>query len=166
MTGPTQLLIGGKFQDAQSGKTFPSINPATEEILAQVAEADAPDIDAAVKAARTAFNHKSWTQMSARDRSKLLWKVGDLIMKYADELALMGQDNGKPSSGPDAWISLQQRKLYYSAGVRNKVRPIPLQEFLQLHAGNLMGMRHHTPWLSLLMVAWKLALRSPAEHGC
>lgn len=45
MSGPTQLLIGGKFQDARSGKTFPSINPATEDVLAQVAEADAPDID-------------------------------------------------------------------------------------------------------------------------
>ena len=59
MGGPTQLFIGGKFQDALSGKTFPSINPATEEVLAQVAEADAPDIDAAVKAARAAFEKKT-----------------------------------------------------------------------------------------------------------
>ena len=97
MDGPTQLLIGGKFQDALSGKTFPTINPATEEVLAEVAEADAPDIDAAVNAARAAFDQKNWRNMAARDRSKLLWKLGDLIMQYADELALIEtMDNGKP----------------------------------------------------------------------
>jgi acyl-CoA reductase-like NAD-dependent aldehyde dehydrogenase len=97
MNGPTQLLIGGRFQDARSGKTFPTINPPTEEVIAQIAEADAPDVDAAVEAARSAFNHRSWRNMAARDRSKLLWKLGDLIMKNADELATAEtMDNGKP----------------------------------------------------------------------
>jgi aldehyde dehydrogenase (NAD+) len=97
MNSPTRLLIGGKWEDARSGKTFKTINPATEEILAEVAEGDAADVDLAVKAARRAFADKAWSRMAARDRAKLLWKVGDLIMKNADELArLETLDNGKP----------------------------------------------------------------------
>ena len=95
MNGPTQLLIGGKFQDAQSGRTFPTINPATEKVIAHVAEADAADIDAAVKAARTAFS-RHWRRMEARERAKLLWRIGDLIMQNADELGAETMDNGKP----------------------------------------------------------------------
>ena len=97
MGGPTQLLIGGRFQDAVSGRTFQSINPATEELIAEVAEADSPDVDAAVNAARAAFDNRKWRNMAARDRSKLLWKLGDLIQQYADELAITETtDNGKP----------------------------------------------------------------------
>jgi aldehyde dehydrogenase (NAD+) len=164
MSGPTQLLIGGKFQDAQSGKTFPSINPATEEVLAQVAEADAPDIDAAVKAARTAFNHKSWSQMSARDRSKLLWKVGDLIMKNADELALMEtMDNGKPifeSRYVD--IPSAAETFYYYSGWCTKIEgetiPVPGNFFNYTLREPYGVCGIITPWnFPLLMVAWKLA---------
>jgi acyl-CoA reductase-like NAD-dependent aldehyde dehydrogenase len=87
MTYPTHLLVGGKFQDASSGRTFTTVNPATEEPLAEVAEADAADVDLAVEAARRAFTDKAWSRMAARDRAKLLWKVGDLIPQNADARA-------------------------------------------------------------------------------
>ena len=164
MSGPTQLLIGGKFQDAQSGKTFPAINPATEEILAQVAEADAPDIDAAVKAARAAFNHKSWRTMGARERSKLLWKLGDLITKNIDELAITEtMDNGKPlfeSRYVD--IPSAAETFYYYAGWCTKIEgetiPVPGNFFNYTLREPYGVCGIITPWnFPLLMVAWKLA---------
>ena len=149
MGGPTQLLIGGKFQDAVSGKTFPSINPATEEVLAQVAEADAPDIDAAVSAARAAFDNKKWRTMAARDRSKLLWKLGDLIMQHADELALTEtMDNGKPLfESRNVDIPMAAETFYYYAGWCTKIEgetiPVP-GNLSELHAARtLWRLRHH-----------------------
>jgi acyl-CoA reductase-like NAD-dependent aldehyde dehydrogenase len=164
MDGPTQLLIGGRFQDAQSGKTFPTINPATEEVLAQIAEADAPDVDAAVKAARAAFNNKSWRNMTARDRSKLLWKLGDLIMKNADELAATEtMDNGKPIfESRNVDIPSAAETFYYYAGWCTKIEgetiPVP-GNFFNYTVREPYGVCGIiTPWnFPLLMVAWKLA---------
>ena len=95
----TRILIDNKWVDSVSGKTFETINPATGEVLAQVAEADAADVDLAVKAARKAFHSKTaWRRMSASERGKLLNRLADLIEKHADELAtLESLDNGKPS---------------------------------------------------------------------
>src|SRR5216684_5100118 len=76
---PKQLLIAGKWVPAQSGKTFPTINPATEEVRATVAEGDAPDIDAAVKAAREAFENGSWPRITPHQRTKCLLKIADLV---------------------------------------------------------------------------------------
>jgi acyl-CoA reductase-like NAD-dependent aldehyde dehydrogenase len=164
MNGPTQLLIGGKFQDARSGKTFPSINPATEEVLAQVAEADAPDIDAAVKAARAAFNHSSWRNMGARERSRLLWKLGDLIMSNAEELAMLESlDNGKPVfEAKSVDIPSAAETFRYYAGWCTKIEgetiPVP-GNFLNYTVREPYGVCGIiTPWnFPLLMVAWKLA---------
>ncbi len=164
MGGPTQLLIGGKFQDALSGKTFPSINPATEEVLAQVAEADAPDIDAAVKAARTAFDKKNWRTLAARDRSKLLWKLGDLIMEHADELAITEtMDNGKPLfESRNVDVPMAAETFYYYAGWCTKIEgetiPVP-GNYLNYTLREPYGVCGIiTPWnFPLLMVAWKLA---------
>ena len=71
----TQCLVNGKWQPAKSGKTFETINPATEEVIAKVAEGDAADVDAAAKAAREAFENGPWSKMDARDRGKLMSKV-------------------------------------------------------------------------------------------
>ena len=80
-----------------SGKTFETINPATEEVIAQVAEGDAADVDLAVKAAREAFENGPWSKMDARDRGRLMYKLADLIEEDADELAALETlDNGKP----------------------------------------------------------------------
>src|SRR5947209_11829613 len=93
----TKLLIDNRFVDSASGKTFPSINPATGEEICQVAEADAEDVNRAVRAARTAFDHGPWRRMAAAERGRLLNKLADLIEKHADELArLEALDNGKP----------------------------------------------------------------------
>src|SRR5437762_8152946 len=75
----TQCFIGGQWTASQSGKTFDTINPATEEVIASVAEGDAADVDLAVKAARNAFESGDWAKMDARDRGKLINKLADLI---------------------------------------------------------------------------------------
>ncbi|NLT65764.1 MAG: aldehyde dehydrogenase family protein [Acidobacteria bacterium] len=163
MNGPTQLLIGGKFQDAQSGRTFPTINPATEKVIAHVAEADAADIDAAVKAARTAFS-RHWRRMEARERAKLLWRIGDLIMQNADELgALETMDNGKPIF-ESRYIDIPSaaETFYYYSGWCTKIEgetiPVP-GDFFNYTLREPYGVCGIiTPWnFPLLMVAWKLA---------
>ncbi len=164
MTKPTQLFIGGEFQDASSGKTFRSINPATEEVLAEVSEADAPDVDAAVKSARKAFEHPSWKNMGARERSKLLWKLADLITRNADELAITEtMDNGKPifeSRYVD--IPSAAETFYYYAGWCTKIEgetiPVPGNFFNYTLREPYGVCGIITPWnFPLLMVAWKLA---------
>src|SRR5271155_1879532 len=94
---PRKMLIGGKWVDAVSGKTFETCNPATGEVLARVAEGDKADIDMAVKAARKAFESGPWPEMSPSDRGRLLWKLAELVDKHLEELAeLETLDNGKP----------------------------------------------------------------------
>src|SRR5262245_14161563 len=93
----TQCFIGGQWVPAKSGKTFETIHPATEEVIAEVAEGDKDDIDAAVKAARAQFDDGEWSKMDARDRGKLLYELADLIEQEVDELAALETlDNGKP----------------------------------------------------------------------
>jgi aldehyde dehydrogenase (NAD+) len=95
----TLLLIGGKRLEARSGKTFETLNPATEEAIARVAEADAPDIDLAVQAARKAFEASSWPRLSARERGRLLWRIADILDSRKENLArLETLDSGKPIS--------------------------------------------------------------------
>src|ERR1700682_755704 len=81
------LLIGGKWLDSVSGKTFETINPATGEVICQVAEGDKADVDGAVKAARKAFEEGPWPNMSAAERGRLLHKLADLIEVNREELA-------------------------------------------------------------------------------
>src|SRR5215470_5149981 len=78
-SGPKNLLINGKWIPAKSGKTFESLNPANEEVLALVAEGGKEDIDEAVKAARAALEDGPWSRMRPHDRTKVLLKVADLI---------------------------------------------------------------------------------------
>ena len=80
---PKLLLIGGKWVPAKSGKTFETINPATEEVLARVAEADQADVDEAVKAARNAFETGKWPAMRPAERAGYLFKIADLIESHA-----------------------------------------------------------------------------------
>ena len=91
------LFIGGKWLDSVSGKTFPTVNPATGETICQVAEGDKADVDLAVKAARKAFEEGPWPKMNASERGRLLNKLADLIEQNTEELAaLESLDNGKP----------------------------------------------------------------------
>ncbi len=95
--GGIKLFIGNKYVEALSGRTFETIDPATEEVLAEVQEADYQDVDRAASAARQAFDSGPWPKMSSAERSKILNRIGDLIEKNRDELALLETlDTGKP----------------------------------------------------------------------
>ncbi len=93
----TECFIGGKWQPAKSGKTFETVNPATEQVIANVAEGDAADVDQAVAAARDALERGPWSKMDARDRGRLMYKLADLIEEELNDLAALETlDNGKP----------------------------------------------------------------------
>src|SRR5438477_4277364 len=94
---PRKMLINGQWVDAASGKTFPTYNPATGEVLTRVAEGDRDDIERAVRAARAAFETGPWSKMTASGRGRLIWKLGDLLEQNLEEFAELKMiDNGKP----------------------------------------------------------------------
>jgi phenylacetaldehyde dehydrogenase len=93
------LLIDGKWVKAKSEQTFQTHNPATGELLAGRAQADEVDIDRAVRAARRAFESGPRPAMTATERGRLIWRLGDLVFEHLEELAeLETLDNGKPIS--------------------------------------------------------------------
>ena len=161
-----RLLIDGKLVDAASGKTFPDYNPATGTILTQVAEADAEDVDRAVKAARRAFDEGPWSKMSPSDRGKLLWKLAALIEQNSEEFAEIELiDNGKPVGvARMADVPLAVDMFRYMGGWATKITgsTIPLSfpgEFLSYTLREPVGVVGQIiPWnFPLLMAAWKLA---------
>jgi phenylacetaldehyde dehydrogenase len=92
-----RMLIDGKWVDAQAGGTLPVEDPATQEVIGHVSAGERADIDLAVAAARRAFETGPWSRISTGERSRLVWSLGDLIEKHADEFAELGAlDNGKP----------------------------------------------------------------------
>src|SRR5215471_16967198 len=96
-SGPKKLLIGGRWVPSKSGKTFETLNPANEQVLALVAEGDKADVDEAVKHARKACEEGRWATASPHERTHFLLKIAELIDKHAEELAeLETLDNGKP----------------------------------------------------------------------
>ena len=160
--GPTQLFIDGEWVDAVSGKTFQTVNPATEEVIAEVAEGDAEDIDRAATAARQAFESGPWKRMDARDRGRLLYKLADLVEENLDSLArLEVLDNGKPlSEAKHADLPLVVDCLRYYAGWADKIHgdviPIRGNHFCYLRREPLGVAGQIIPWnFPLLMVAWK-----------
>jgi aldehyde dehydrogenase (NAD+) len=160
----TKLLIDNRWVESASGRTFPTINPATGEVICQVAEADAADVDRAVRSARNAFERGPWRRMAAAERGRLLNKLADLIEKNADELArLESLDNGKPykvALGAD--LPLTVACYRYFAGWADKIqgRTIPVAGnyfcYTRLEPVGVVG--QVIPWnFPLLMQAWKLA---------
>src|SRR5437588_7412098 len=124
------LFIGGKFVDSLSGKTFPAINPATGASLCQVAEADAADVDLAVKAARTALESGPWGRMDAADRGRLLFRLADLVEGQAEELAaLEALNSGKIIADARGDLQGVVNTLRYYAGWADKVegRTVPVR---------------------------------------
>src|SRR5260370_42712307 len=85
---PKRLLIGGRWVDAATGATFPSVNPSTGEVIAELAEAGATDADRAVAAARAAFDGP-WRRLKPRHRQAMLWALADLGQEHHDELRLL-----------------------------------------------------------------------------
>ena len=131
-------MIDGKWVEALSGKTFETVNPATGEVLARVAEADADDVDRAVKAARAAFE-RGWGESNPFHRTRLLLKIADLIEEHNDELAqLETLDNGKPifESGNIDVPGAAETFRYYAGWADQDLRRDQSQRpgVLQLHA--------------------------------
>jgi len=83
----TRLWIGNEWVGAEGGNTFVTVNPATEAVIAEVSEAGTVDIDRAVEAARAAFCDSRWRRMNPHRRSRLLWRLADLVEANADEIA-------------------------------------------------------------------------------
>ena len=120
--GRKQLLIDGEWRDAAGGATMPVVNPATEEIIADVAAAEPADVDAAVAAARAALTGP-WGKMSARERGRLVWKLGERVMEQVDEVArLETLHNGKPiTESRHVEIPMAAECLQYFAGWADKI---------------------------------------------
>ena len=120
---PRQLFIDGQWVDAASGKTFETPDPSTGDTLAHIAEGDAEDIERAVRAARRAFDDGPWGRLTASERGRIIWKIGDLILEHADELAqLESLDNGKPFVvARAADIPLAADLFHYMAGWATKI---------------------------------------------
>src|ERR1700682_1298622 len=127
---PRKMLINGKWVDAVSGKTFPTYDPSTGEVLAQVAEGDRADIDLAVKSARKAFDEGPWRKMTPSERGRLIWKLADLIEQHLEEFAFLESlDNGKPLTvARAADVPLAADLFRYMAGWATKIEgnTIPL----------------------------------------
>jgi len=158
-----KMFINGKWVEAASGKTFPTYNPATGEVLARVAEGDRQDIDRAVAAARAAFDHGPWRKMSSSQRGQLIWKIADLIDANREELAELEMlDNGKPLKvARAADVPLAADLFRYMAGWATKIEgnTIPMSgKYLAYTLREPVGVVGQIiPWnFPLLMAAWKL----------
>jgi aldehyde dehydrogenase (NAD+) len=157
------LFIGGQFVAPRSGKTFPSINPANEQMLTQIAEADADDVDAAVDAARAA--QPKWARLKPPERAKYLYRLARRIQERARELAVLeSTDGGKPiKESRDVDVPLVAHHFFYHAGWADKLayafagrRPRPVGVCGQI-----------IPWnFPLLMAAWKLAPALACGNTC
>ncbi|MCK6483537.1 MAG: aldehyde dehydrogenase family protein [Phycisphaerae bacterium] len=160
----TKLLINNEWVNAESGKTFETINPATGDVICQVAESDAADVKKAVKAARAAFDSGSkWRKMPASKRGALINRLADLIEQNADELArLESLDNGKPYAvAKAADLPLTVACYRYYAGWTDKIHgktiPINGPYFCYTRHEPVGVCGQIIPWnFPLLMQAWKL----------
>jgi aldehyde dehydrogenase (NAD+) len=166
----TKMLIDGKWVDSASGKTFDTLNPATGQVIAKVAEGDKADVDKAVKAARKAFEGP-WRKMNARERGRLIYKLAELVDQNKEELAqLETLDNGKPlndSRAADLPLAIDCYRYY--AGWADKIegKTIPVNgPFFSYTRHEPVGVAGQIiPWnFPILMQAWKLG---PAlASGC
>ncbi|MCC6635155.1 MAG: aldehyde dehydrogenase family protein [Chitinophagaceae bacterium] len=149
------LFINGKFEKPESKKYFDTINPATEEKIATIAEANQTDVNKAVKAARTAYNNV-WSKMPAKERAKYIYRIARMIQERARELAIIEtMDGGKPiRESRDIDIPLAANHFFYYAGWADKLQyAFPNKKIAPLGvAGQII------PWnFPLLMAAWKIA---------
>jgi aldehyde dehydrogenase (NAD+) len=161
---PARLFVDGQWADAASGRTFKTLNPATEEPITEVAEGGAADIDRAVQAARRAFDSGPWGRMPAAERGRVLWKVGDLVEAALPELArLESMDQGKTiTDSTRVDVPMAADCFRYFAGWAGKidgetiaVRAPCLNYTLREPIGVVGAI---TPWnFPILMAAWKAA---------
>ena len=167
-----QNYVNGKWESSSSGKTFPVYDPSTEEVIAQVASADAADVDRAVKAARAAFDSGPWAQTTAQDRGRILFKLADKIRQNVAALAeIECRNSGKPIVEAEYDIADVATCFEYYAGLANKVsgqvNPVPANA-LSFTLKEPVGVAAQIiPWnYPLLMAAWKLAPAIAAGCTC
>jgi phenylacetaldehyde dehydrogenase len=169
VTRKHRMLINGKWVEAASGKTFPTYNPATGEVLSEVAEGDREDINRAVDAARAAFENGPWRKMTASERGRAIWRLADLLEQNLEEFAAIETlDNGKPLKvARVADVPLAVDLFRYMAGWATKIEgntiPIsvpyaPGAKFFAYTLREPVGVVGQIiPWnFPLLMAAWKL----------
>jgi aldehyde dehydrogenase (NAD+) len=158
-----QLFVNGEWRDAAGGKTIEVVNPATEEVIAEVASAERADIDAAVAAARAALDG-SWGKLSARERGRLVWKIGEKLLEKADEIArLETLHNGKPIfESRHIEVPAAAECFQYFAGWADKIHgeTVPVKgNYLTYTLREPIGVvAAIVPWnFPLLLTAWKVA---------
>src|SRR5262252_3645018 len=158
-----QLFINGEWRDAAGGKTIEVVNPATEEVIAEVPSAERADIDAAVAAARAALDGP-WGRLSARERGRLVWKIGERLLEKADEIArLETVHNGKPIfESRHIEVPAAAECFQYYAGWADKIHgeTVPVKgNYLTYTLREPVGVvAAIVPWnFPLLLTAWKVA---------
>lgn len=149
------LFIDGKFREPSGKKYFKTVNPANEEVLAEIAEANARDVDSAVKAARKAYN-EVWSKMPAQERAKYIFRIARLIQERAREFAVIESlDGGKPiREARDVDVPTAAAHFFYHAGWADKLAyAFPVKKVSPLGVvGQII------PWnFPLLMASWKIA---------
>jgi aldehyde dehydrogenase (NAD+) len=150
-----ELFINGKFVKPNSGKYFDTINPATEEKIAVIAEANDKDVDTAVKAARSAYD-KTWSKMPAKERAKYIYRIARLIQERARELSVIETMDGGKSirESRDIDVPLAANHFFYYAGWADKLE----YAFPNRNPKSLGVAGQVIPWnFPLLMAAWKIA---------
>ncbi|HEY3130461.1 MAG TPA: aldehyde dehydrogenase family protein, partial [Acidobacteriota bacterium] len=159
-----KLFINGEWTEPAGGNYFSTINPATEEVIARVAEAGKQDVDRSVEAARKAFRSGPWPAMSPKERGRILWRIGDLIFRRADEFArLETSDNGKPIfESRYADIPMVADVFQYYAGWATKIHgetvPIGAKSFNFTYREPVGVVAAIVPWnFPLLLASWKIA---------
>src|SRR6185369_4825098 len=167
-----KMLVNGEWVESNSGKTFPVYDPSTEEVMAQVPESDSKDIDRAVAAAKAAFEDGLWSQTTAQDRGRALYKLATKIRAELPKLAeIEAQNCGKPIVEAEYDINDVATCFEYYAGLANKisghVNPVP-DNALSLSMKEPVGVAGQIiPWnYPLLMAAWKLAPAIAAGCTC
>ena len=149
------LFIDGKFKNPSSGNYFPSINPATEEKLSMIAEANDKDVNDAVSAARKAYNGV-WSKMTAKERGKFIYRIARLIQEKSRELAVIESlDGGKPiRESRDVDVPITAAHFFYYAGWTDKLK----YAFPNRNPKSVGVAGQVIPWnFPLMMAAWKIA---------
>lgn len=171
LKGTKQLFINGTWMESTEGKIFDVKNPANGEYLATVNEAGKQDVDAAVQAAREAFDNGPWSKMSAAERSRLIYKLADLMEENKEELAQIDTlDNGKPiaeTTTADVPLAIEHFRYFAGWATKDVGQTIPV-------AGNFFTYTRHEPtgvvgqiipWnFPLLMASWKMG--AALATGC
>ena len=167
-----QLFIDGRWQESASKATVPVIDPSTEEVIAQVPDANSQDVDRAVRAARAAFDQGPWRTTTAQERGRVLFRLAEKIRKEAPFLSeLESRNTGKPIVEAEYDINDVATCFEYYGGLATKVmghvNPVP-DNALSLSLREPIGVAGQIiPWnYPLLMAAWKLAPALAAGCTC